>query len=299
MTLLRKVPVLCWLILVCLAVFAGCRSETETGEPAPSRHKASDFFEDANVAALAEAASEDDVKRIDELIEKGADVNAVGKDDCTPLLYSMTAGKTKGFERLLERGADPNRQVRPGDSAVRFAACRHDSDFLKIVLAHGGNPNLRCGVAPGGRDGLPTPIFETIAAPNPTNTAILVKAGANIEVRNCYGLTPVMAAAQIRAFEVMYVLLEAGADCRATDSKQKSVTRYLLEAQVDDHQSDYAIRQKCIEFVRKKVDNFDEEERAYQEYCDSDRKERSRQPIFDPSSIPAAGRQNSPVPQTE
>ena len=63
----------------------------------------------------------------------------------TPLMYSMKYGvKAEGFRHLLERGADPNLPYEEELSTVGDAASRPSSDFLQIVLAHGGNPNIYC-----------------------------------------------------------------------------------------------------------------------------------------------------------
>jgi uncharacterized protein len=230
-------------------------------EPAGRKYHATEFFAEPKVAELAEAARDGDVDRVNALVTQGIKPNARGQEGLTPLMYAMSGKTRKGFQRLLELGGDPNLQTERGESAVSFAAHRQESESLKLVLAHGGNPNLRS--RPDARytdDSTPTPIFHAIRGRNSENARILIKAGADLNARNSYGLTPLAEAAVLRAFDVMYVLLEAGADLRAKDNNGLSVSYYVLTFTINFPKSDLAkSREKCMEFMRKKGIDFEKE----------------------------------------
>ncbi|MGL6197166.1 MAG: ankyrin repeat domain-containing protein, partial [Thermoguttaceae bacterium] len=95
--------------------------------------KAEDFFDDPKVVALCKAIETKDLEEIDRLVADGADVNAKGKGNMTPLFWAFPENKPEVFLRILEHGADPNVEVtsdfntkfqviRPGDSVLHLAA---------------------------------------------------------------------------------------------------------------------------------------------------------------------------------
>ena len=231
------------------------------GDPPEPKYPAPDFFENRNVASLAEAGRDGDCDRINALIAEGVDVNARGKYGLTPLMYAMSGDNIKGFRRLLEAGADPNVETERG-TAVHWAARRRTPDFLEIVLAHGGNPNENPRLArPQHRTtdiSDRAPIYDAIRSRNPENARLLIKAGADLEIRDWAGWTPLMLAASRHSFEVMLVLLEAGADFRAKDPQGNSVARHLLDNPHDSGPPAVA-RQKCVDFMEKHGIDFEKE----------------------------------------
>ena len=241
-------------------------------------YSAKDYFAEPKVAELAEAASKGDVERVDQLISQGVKVNARGKEGMTPLMYSMTRTSTKGLQRLLERGADANLQTQRGESAVSFAAHRQESESLKLLLAHGGNPNLFSRPAPPYSTYDVTPIYDAIAGRNPENARILIKAGADLSVRNSAGWTPLMGAAIDHAYEVMYVLLEAAADFRATDPWGHSAIYFLLDVRIDPKSDVFKSRQKCMKFLETKGVDFEKEKLRNAEIDRQNEERRKRTP---------------------
>jgi ankyrin repeat protein len=224
-------------------------------------YHATDLFTDPKVAQLAEAAADGDVARINALAARGASPNAKGREGFTPLMYSMSGRSTKGFKRLLEMGGDPNLQNERGQSAISFAASRHESESLKLAIAFGGDANVQARLAPRYTDSSrPTPIYDAIDALNPENARLLIKAGADLNVKGSFGCTPLMAAAGHGSYQVMYLLLESGADFRAKDDSGYPVSEYILEQA--PHDGEIAKwRRRCMEFMEKKGVNFEEEKR--------------------------------------
>ncbi len=144
--------------------------------PYPPYH-ATDFFADTKVAELAEAARDGRLDRVDAMAAEGVKVNARGPKGLTPLIYSMSGKTLSGFERLLERGADPNLDMEDGESAVSIAAQRSRSEALKIVLARGGNPKLRIRLGPPRPEAWYTPIHAAVWMYQSENVSMLIKAG--------------------------------------------------------------------------------------------------------------------------
>ncbi|RME28189.1 MAG: hypothetical protein D6806_03330 [Deltaproteobacteria bacterium] len=190
------------------------------------RWKAEEFFSDPKVIALCKAIEAKDLGKIDELIAQGADVNARGRGNMTPLLWAFPGGE-EVFRRILEHGADPNvkltEKIYPfyaWDSVTFLAAgpspshacIFHDipmDNYLELVLEHGGDPQIENGY---GR----TPLFSAVTAFENSEKRIrlLLEAGADINHQDRFGDTPAMFAERHRRYDSLLVLLEAGADLR-------------------------------------------------------------------------------------
>lgn len=164
-----------------------------------------EMFHDSQVKALAKAAGNGDLKKIDELILQDVDVNARGNLGATPLFWAMI--NFNGFKRLLEIGADANVVYDDGGSIMHWVVGLKDRRFLKTALKYNGDPNLVSGDSFKN-----TPIFDAIKAGSDT-IDILLNAGADIDFQDDFGYTPVMSAASLN-FDIVYYLLEKGANYR-------------------------------------------------------------------------------------
>jgi ankyrin repeat protein len=162
------------------------------------------MFPDESVRALARAAGNGNLSRIDELIEAGVDINARGTSGATPLYWALR--NRSGFEHLLERGADPNVVFNDGDSILHTTVNMRDNRFLALALAHGGDPDLRAT----SRD--QTLLHEAASWEGKDKVALLLEAGADIDAQRSNGETPIIAAALFGQFDLVYELLERGAD---------------------------------------------------------------------------------------
>ncbi len=99
--------------------------------------------------ALIDPASRTDLKRVRELLARGADANAQGKWRRTALplavryAYNNEADAILITEALLAAGADIN--ASPGDclSPLRYAAIHGYKDLLRFLISKGADPNDR------------------------------------------------------------------------------------------------------------------------------------------------------------
>lgn len=168
------------------------------------------MFPDASVRALAKAAGDGNIKKVEQLVKEGVSVNSKGTQGATPLFWAMR--NYNGFKRLLELGADPNVVFGNGDggSVVHAAVTAKDERILKAVFQHGGNPNLV-----DNQSGY-TPLFSALPMGVRTVEAVL-DAGADINAQDRFGNTAAIAAAGRGRFEIVYKLLERGADYTVKD----------------------------------------------------------------------------------
>jgi ankyrin repeat protein len=211
-----------------------------------SKMKASDFFASAPAIALVEAAAWGKTGRIDELLAQGLDVNTTGKDGITPLIWALIKENKTGFRHLLVKGAKPNLQVLQGESALSFAAKNSDPDFLRIVLKHGGNPNL---VNPRTNQ---TPIYDSMDHRRFENVSVLIKGGADLNFRNRSGVTPPIRAAVTNQYQVVFEMLNAGADPKVKDNWGKELIYYLKDRDLDPKHDLYRWRSKVIELLKER-----------------------------------------------
>jgi len=220
-------------ILLSLIGFAvlGC------GNQSTDRWRLSDFFSDTRVQALADAAGKGDINEIDRLVAEGVDINTAGKDGMTPLLWTLWHGSHGGFERLLEHGADPNRQhsnvdIGHGRSVTTIAACcPTDSFWLEAVLKHGGETNL---VESEGDINHPNsvmfPIHRAVDSRRVENLDLLIRAGADLNSKaSSFGSTPLIYAATTVWYQGVFRLLEAGADYTIKDDSGGSLADYAID----------------------------------------------------------------------
>jgi uncharacterized protein len=238
-------------VAILLGSMNGCNGQN-AGEQYPRLHgpphqrlkwKAEDFFTDAGVIKLCKAIEAKDLKEIDRLVKSGVDVNAKGRGNMTPLLWAFPMGESV-FEKLQELGADPNikltkdvwTMLRKGRSVMSVAALGdlldgpvHDQYFydapmdsyLKLVLEHGGNPNIEDNNGD-------TPLLSLRYSDRSkvlNRIRLLLDAGADINHRNKQGKTTLLEC--INSYYFALDLLKCGADYRIVDSKGSDAILWL------------------------------------------------------------------------
>jgi ankyrin repeat protein len=223
--------------------------------------KASDYFEAKPQIALAEAAAKGNTDKISQLLAERADVNAQGKEGMTALIWSILHQNKDGFQYLLEHGANPNLQmtestltddgITDGNSAMSLAAMHEDIWYLSQVLKHGGNPNLVNPIK-----GV-TPIFESIQLYDAyhlrlEHVKMLIAAGANLNFQEKNGKTPLFWAAIANRYDIVYLMLKAGADPMIENKWGQTILSEIREDSTDPSHPLYQWRAKVIEFLKAK-----------------------------------------------
>lgn len=179
------------------------------------------MFPDENARALAKAAGKGKVKKVEEIVSSGVDVDSKGTQGATPLFWAMA--NYKGFKKLLELGANPNIVYGDGNTVIQMSVRHKNSRFLEALLEHGANPNLEAG---GTFEN--TPIFDALSQ-GKTRVDLLLQAGADINHQNKFGTTPVMTVAGRGDFEMTYYLLEKGADYRIENEAGETLAKRVAD----------------------------------------------------------------------
>jgi hypothetical protein len=158
------------------------------------------------------AASAEDDRQLQHLVNDGLNVNAAGKCGSTPLHFALRSGNRKAFDNLLSCGADPNRRDYFGMAAVHLAAKMEDAYWIESVLRHGADPNLDdFGQNINNRA---MPLFYAVSESRLDNIRTLVKAGAKVNYMDQKRRFALYLAWQSQRFDSAYILVEVGADTK-------------------------------------------------------------------------------------
>ena len=191
------------------------------------------------------------------LIDQHADVNKADAQKFTPLFWAVdrrnmetapnfpwvvTTDPLPLIRKLLDAGADvnfvvnntPRARMRDGSPRIVFAtalmraAFSGDIELVKLLLAHGADPNViskdsettlmaACGTGfiPGYSKGrTPAERLEVVK--------LLVELGQDVNAADDYGITPLMVAANIGDVPIIQYLIDKGADLGAYDLGKKN-----------------------------------------------------------------------------
>ena len=230
--------------------FTGCGPSSKSVSIEPSF-----AFSDTKQKALAEAAEAGDCDKIEAAVKLGANVNAVGEYKLTALWYAFTSQRKKAFKRLLELGADPNTLNQAGDTLVGACLMIDDLDYLKLTLAHGGNPNA----INASRD--EPIIFSAITyAKSNEKIDLLIKGSANLNIRSSDGSTAIIYASSVRQMETVKFLIEKGADPFLRDNNGLDIAVGLFGPNWDKSSQVWEIRCEVIKILEEKFGvSFDTE----------------------------------------
>lgn len=223
---------------------------------------ASDYFDDRHQVELAAAAARGDEAAIDRQLAAGAEIDAAGRDGMTALIWALLQENKEGFVYLLKKGADPNlalgmSTVSPdralsGNSAVSLAAAHEDPWFLEIVLSYGGDPNLKNAI-----NGL-IPIFKCIRLLDHERPVrrlqhleILTQAGSDLNARDNAGRTPMMLAANLNRYDMVFQLLQAGSDPRARTPSGYDLVAIMQRIRIHPKSELVKWRTKVVDELRR------------------------------------------------
>lgn len=215
------------------------------------------------VRELINAAADGDISKVLEILNTGVNVNATyDRDDSelsgmTALMVASHRGYSNMVGELIKRGANVNLKRYAGGTALLLAAGNGDVNTIKALLAAGANPRIkevsfhageitpliliinsrtehrleaaemliaaRAEINPRGRFML-SPLMH--ATKDLEMVKLLVSYGADVNLGNIRGATPLMAAATDGTSAVVRYLLEKGADANARDKDGYTALTY-------------------------------------------------------------------------
>ncbi|MCT2557407.1 ankyrin repeat domain-containing protein [Tsuneonella sp. YG55] len=111
------------------------------------------------------------------------------------------------------------RDLSNGETALHIVIQRRDDLWARFLLERGANPNI------ADRSGV-TPLALAASLGFVEGVDRLLKAGARIDVSNAAGETPLISAVHRRDFAIVRLLLKNGADPDRTDNSGRSARDY-------------------------------------------------------------------------
>lgn len=165
---------------------------------------------------------EKDIKKIDELIRAGANVNQQSDDDSERRSVGYVAARDNNYETmrfLLSHGVNPDVADSRGGTALILAAKNNHLEMVQLLLQHKANPNLASSTASALHFAAQNGNVEMVCA--------LLDAGANSNLQ-VDGQTALYAAAKKNHLSIATELLKRGADPNIQD--QTGVTPLMVAA---------------------------------------------------------------------
>jgi len=183
------------------------------------------------MTALHWAAHWDDLDTARALLRAGAHAKAANRYGVTPLHEAATLGSAAMIETLLKAGADANAAYGEGETPLMAAARTGSVDAVKMLLTFGAMVDARESYR--GQTALMYAVAENHAAV----VKLLLELRADVNARSVHyefpkltggnggiihdrpegGLTPIFLAARQGAIESADLLIDAGADLKATE----------------------------------------------------------------------------------
>lgn len=206
---------LCLLVMLAMIVNTSCTTLMRSvGAGLSHCMRAKNYFDREADVELAKAVAGSNSNKMQKCLDNGANINAVGREGMTPLVWSVYKNSKSGFVFLLQHGANPNLVTTRYDgdkmSVMEEITTFRETDFLRLALENGVSPN-----SPSGNNR--TVLFGAIMFSNLENVRVLVEAGANINHKGSFMETPLITASAINRYDMVYYLLSEGADPNLKD----------------------------------------------------------------------------------
>jgi uncharacterized protein len=217
-----SVPIASLMIVACAATDVRAREK----HAMPSTAEAQGFdiheiFPDPRMAELAEAVAAGDDARVRSLAV-GADLSYRGDKHVTLLQWALLNKRLDSMRALLDAGADPLQPGMDGDTVVHTAAMANDASYLTELLGRRVNPNVPNATTGAG------PLRSALMGERDEQFRALLAAGADPDMPDRMGNTPLHVAGQINEPARALDLLNAGADPLARNAQGATFQRYLF-----------------------------------------------------------------------
>ncbi len=164
---------------------------------------------------LHDAARQDDVRTLHQLLAQGAQLESRDEQGRTALLVATHGNQVAAAKALIEAGADVNAKDTIDDSPYLYAGARGLNDILRLTLSHGAD--LQSTNRYGG-----TALIPAAERGHVETVQLLIDAGVDVNHLNRLHWTALLEAVILgdggpRHVEIVRRLLAAGADRQIAD----------------------------------------------------------------------------------
>lgn len=187
----------------------------------PRTVDAQEVFADPRLAELATAIANGQPERV-RALAAGAELSAKGDKNVTLLQWALLNKRLDSLKALLDAGADPAQPGMDGDTVIHMAAMANDASYLTELLSRGVDANVRNADSGAG------PLRAALMGERDEQFRALLAAGADPDLADRMGNTPLHVAGQINEPARALDLLNAGADPMARNAQGVTFQRYLF-----------------------------------------------------------------------
>lgn len=171
---------------------------------------------------LFNSASDTQTEKIEELIKKGANPNALDKGSWTPLMVYALYNNHKGGEILIQNGADVNASNDSGKTPLHFSK---GIEFTNLLLKNKATPNPKDHYG-----ATPLHLTDKIEI-----AETLIANGADINLRDeISGWTPLIYSTVFKNTGIVKLLIDKSADVNLKDSLGNSPLFYAKQKKSSD-----------------------------------------------------------------
>lgn len=161
----------------------------------------------------------------------------------TYLMLAVEEENKEWTRLLLKHGASPNVQNKNGTSAMHIAMWSQDPSFIKLLLDNEGDSNLF------NKKEKKSLVFSAIMPERLEHLKLLIKYGAEVNVQDSMKQTPLMLAANSSQYDMVFLLLNAGADPTVEDNWGHTIQSSLKLDDLPENSNMNVWKQKVIDFV--------------------------------------------------
>ncbi|OQR93839.1 hypothetical protein ACHHYP_02211 [Achlya hypogyna] len=154
---------------------------------------------------LLQATIAGDLGAVETLVKKGANIECLDQDGCTPLLVALKTSHFPIVKYLLEQRAKPDVTDETGTSALLLAVKLGHVHAVKCLLEANAN-------AEATDNNLKTALFVASEMGDTKIVKLLLKFGANLEATDVDDCTPLFGAVRFGRAKVVDVLVKRGAN---------------------------------------------------------------------------------------
>ncbi|WP_259349134.1 ankyrin repeat domain-containing protein [Wolbachia pipientis] len=181
------------------------------------RHSPGELVKTVNVkdnlgqTPLHHASYNGNLRVVEYLISKGADINVRSENDWVPLHYAPRSGVLAVVKHLISKGADVNARSKDNWVPLHLAACIGELDVVKCLINKGADVNATKPLYYG------TPLHLAAYHGKLNITKCLISEGADVNARDGNNCTSVHRAAYSGKLGVVEYLISKGANVNAED----------------------------------------------------------------------------------
>ncbi|MBC8218644.1 MAG: ankyrin repeat domain-containing protein, partial [Planctomycetes bacterium] len=177
--------------------------------------------------ALQAAVKEGDIRRVEQLISEGGNVNAKYADGWTPLHWALSCQDEQLAELLIVNGADGNVGDNSGLTGLHWAVMMNQTKLGKLLITRGTD------VGKSDNDGW-TPLHHAANDGLTDMATLLLEQGADVAAVNKHGETPLDVAAMGDGAAVAELLVARGVEVTTLHAAAllgdlKKVNRFISE----------------------------------------------------------------------